>query len=66
MQLFAQVDYTVPDVIHGMAEFYVRHRTPFVMGTTGGDRARLMREVSAHQPVLPKPCGLQTTLGVTQ
>eukprot|EP00983_Pelagomonas_calceolata_P067012 1149315-Pelagomonas_calceolata.AAC.2 len=28
------VDYTVPDVIHSMADFYVKHRTPFVMGTT--------------------------------
>lgn len=25
------VDYTVPDVIHEQAEFYIRHRTPFVM-----------------------------------
>jgi 4-hydroxy-tetrahydrodipicolinate reductase len=30
------VDYTVPDVIHEMADLYVQHRTPFVMGTTGG------------------------------
>lgn len=29
------VDYTVPDVIHSQAEFYMRHKTPFVMGTTG-------------------------------
>mmetsp|Transcript_18705 Transcript_18705/g.52566 ORF Transcript_18705/g.52566 Transcript_18705/m.52566 type:complete len:335 (-) Transcript_18705:156-1160(-) len=41
------VDYTVPDVIHSMADFYVKHRTPFVMGTTGGDRVRLLREVDA-------------------
>ena len=39
------VDYTVPDVIHEMADLYVRHRTPFVMGTTGGDRERLLRGV---------------------
>lgn len=39
------VDYTVPDVIHSMADFYVRHRLPFVMGTTGGDRAKLTQQV---------------------
>ena len=39
------VDYTVPDVIHEMADLYVRHRTPFVMGTTGGDRDALLRGV---------------------
>lgn len=38
------VDYTVPDVIHAQADFYNRHKTPFVMGTTGGDRARLLKE----------------------
>lgn len=26
------VDYTLPDVIHEMAELYIKHRTPFVMG----------------------------------
>ncbi|KAF5839555.1 hypothetical protein DUNSADRAFT_529 [Dunaliella salina] len=41
------VDYTVPDVIHSMADFYVKHGTPFVMGTTGGDRMRLLCEVDA-------------------
>lgn len=41
------VDYTVPDVIHEMADLYVKHNLPFVMGTTGGDRARLAREVTA-------------------
>jgi len=39
------VDYTLPDVIHEMADFYVKHRLPFVMGTTGGDRARLLQQV---------------------
>jgi 4-hydroxy-tetrahydrodipicolinate reductase len=37
------VDYTVPDVIHSMAEFYMQHRTPFVMGTTGERAARTVR-----------------------
>ena len=39
------VDYTVPDVIHEMVDFYVQHRMPFVMGTTGGDRERINQQV---------------------
>lgn len=39
------VDYTVPDVIHEMADIYTKHGTPFVMGTTGGDRAKLAADV---------------------
>eukprot|EP00878_Enallax_costatus_P002429 GHUV01002606.1.p1 GENE.GHUV01002606.1~~GHUV01002606.1.p1 ORF type:complete len:316 (+),score=79.39 GHUV01002606.1:67-1014(+) len=39
------VDYTVPDVIHEMANLYIKHRTPFVMGTTGGDREKLAEDV---------------------
>lgn len=27
-----------------MAALYVKHRTPFVMGTTGGDREKLLRD----------------------
>jgi 4-hydroxy-tetrahydrodipicolinate reductase len=29
------VDYTLPDVIHDMANLYIKHRTPFVMGVSG-------------------------------
>jgi len=39
---FLSVDYTHPSAVNGNAEFYVRHQLPFVMGTTGGDRAALM------------------------
>lgn len=39
------VDYTLPDTIHDMVDFYVRHGTPFVMGTTGGDRAKMLEQV---------------------
>jgi 4-hydroxy-tetrahydrodipicolinate reductase len=38
------VDYTAPDAVHDMATLYQRHGLPFVMGTTGGDRDRLLRE----------------------
>ncbi|KAF6261032.1 hypothetical protein COO60DRAFT_1294061 [Scenedesmus sp. NREL 46B-D3] len=41
------VDYTLPDVIHDMAQLYIKHNTPFVMGTTGGDRAKLAADVQA-------------------
>ncbi|GAX77624.1 hypothetical protein CEUSTIGMA_g5067.t1 [Chlamydomonas eustigma] len=39
------VDYTVPDVIHDMVDMYIKHGMPFVMGTTGGDRNRISKEV---------------------
>jgi len=41
------VDYTAPDAVHDMADLYQRHGVPFVMGTTGGDRARLLDEARA-------------------
>jgi hypothetical protein len=41
------VDYTVPQVIHEMVDLYIKHRTPFVMGTTGGDRAKILADVRA-------------------
>ena len=40
------VDYTTPHVVHTMAQLYARHNAPFVMGTTGGDRDRLLRDVA--------------------
>ncbi|PNW73325.1 hypothetical protein CHLRE_14g627850v5 [Chlamydomonas reinhardtii] len=43
------VDYTLPDAIHSMVDFYVKHRTPFVMGTTGGDRAKIAAQVEASK-----------------
>lgn len=39
------VDYTMPDVVNEMASFYIKHKIPFVMGTTGGDRAKLTKDV---------------------
>ena len=41
------VDYTLPDVIHDMVNLYIKHKTPFVMGTTGGDREKLAADVKA-------------------
>mmetsp|Transcript_16129 Transcript_16129/g.22278 ORF Transcript_16129/g.22278 Transcript_16129/m.22278 type:complete len:356 (+) Transcript_16129:106-1173(+) len=39
------VDYTVPMCVNQNAEFYIKHQTPFVMGTTGGDREKLLKDV---------------------
>lgn len=41
------VDYTVPDVIHDMIDLYIKHKTPFVMGTTGGNRQQILADVQA-------------------
>ncbi len=42
---FISVDYTHPTAINGNCEFYCRHALPFVMGTTGGDRDHLIKNV---------------------
>ncbi|GLJ05710.1 hypothetical protein SUGI_0023690 [Cryptomeria japonica] len=36
------VDYTVPSAVNENAELYCRMGVPFVMGTTGGDREKLL------------------------
>ncbi|KAL6778881.1 hypothetical protein ACKKBF_B04220 [Auxenochlorella protothecoides x Auxenochlorella symbiontica] len=40
------VDYTLPSVVNGNATFYSENSVPFVMGTTGGDRDKIMREAT--------------------
>jgi 4-hydroxy-tetrahydrodipicolinate reductase len=50
------VDYTHPSAVNGNAEFYVKHKIPFVMGTTGGDRDALMSLVkNANHPCVIAP-----------
>jgi len=50
------VDYTHPSAVNGNAEFYVRHKIPFVMGTTGGDREALISLVkNARHPCVIAP-----------
>ncbi|ERP31872.1 dihydrodipicolinate reductase [Chitinivibrio alkaliphilus] len=44
---FISVDYTHPTAVNDNATFYIRHSRPFVMGTTGGDREKLHKDVSA-------------------
>lgn len=39
------VDYSQPDAVNKNAELYCKHKIPFVMGTTGGDRKKLEETV---------------------
>ncbi|PSC71924.1 4-hydroxy-tetrahydrodipicolinate reductase chloroplastic [Micractinium conductrix] len=41
------VDYTLPAVLNENATFYCENKLPFVMGTTGGDRDKLLADVAA-------------------
>lgn len=41
------IDYTLPSAVNANARFYIEHAVPFVMGTTGGDRAALLDETRA-------------------
>ena len=43
---FITVDYTHPTAVNSNAEFYIAHNLPFVMGTTGGDREKLINDVN--------------------
>jgi len=50
------VDYTHPDAVNRNAEFYVDKGIPFVMGTTGGDREKLVELVkAANHPCVIAP-----------
>lgn len=42
---FVSVDYTHPSSVNSNAQFYITHDLPFVMGTTGGDRKKLTKDV---------------------
>mmetsp|Transcript_26866 Transcript_26866/g.73873 ORF Transcript_26866/g.73873 Transcript_26866/m.73873 type:complete len:343 (-) Transcript_26866:2454-3482(-) len=41
------IDYTHPSAVNSNADFYVQQKLPFVMGTTGGDREKLMEGVNS-------------------
>lgn len=50
------VDFTHPTAVNENAEFYVAHKIPFVMGTTGGDRETLKKLVrEANHPSVIAP-----------
>lgn len=53
---FIAVDFTHPTAVNENAEFYVSHKIPFVMGTTGGDREALKELVrKANHPSVIAP-----------
>ena len=41
------IDYTLPTAVNDNALFYCENEVPFVMGTTGGDRVKLLEDVRA-------------------
>ncbi len=43
------VDYTHPSAVNHNAAFYINNKIPFVMGTTGGDREKLVKDVEKSQ-----------------
>lgn len=50
------VDFTHPTAVNDNAKFYVAHKIPFVMGTTGGDREALKNLVAeANHPCVVAP-----------
>ena len=50
------IDYTHPTAVNDNAAFYVKHKIPFVMGTTGGDREALTKLVAeANHPSVIAP-----------
>ncbi len=42
---FISIDFTLPDAVNENAEFYCNQAIPFVMGTTGGDREKLLQRI---------------------
>lgn len=55
------IDYTHPSAVNSNALFYVKNKLPFVMGTTGGDREKLIADVQAgaHFAVIAPNMGKQ-------
>ena len=55
------IDYTHPSAVNSNANFYVETGIPFVMGTTGGDREKLIADVEAgkHFAVIAPNMGKQ-------
>jgi 4-hydroxy-tetrahydrodipicolinate reductase len=53
------IDYTHPSAVNNNGRFYVQNNIPFVMGTTGGDRDELLRDVQGHFCVVAPNMGKQ-------
>lgn len=51
------VDYSLPSAVNSNAQFYCEQGVPFVMGTTGGDRAQLLSDTMScgiHAVIAPQ------------
>jgi len=46
---FYTIDFTHPSAVNGNAEFYIANELPFIMGTTGGDRDKLMSDTDPRR-----------------
>eukprot|EP00884_Botryococcus_braunii_P011018 jgi/Botrbrau1/19918/Bobra.0059s0035.1 len=57
------IDFTLPQAVNDNAVFYCRNHAPFVMGTTGGDREKLLRDVeeSGNYAVIAPQMGKQVS-----
>jgi 4-hydroxy-tetrahydrodipicolinate reductase len=53
------IDYTHPSAVNTNAIFYKNNNLPFVMGTTGGDRKKLMSDMEGHFCVIAPNMGKQ-------
>lgn len=55
------IDYTLPSAVNANAEFYMANELPFVMGTTGGDRDKLIADTlnANHYAVIAPQMGKQ-------
>jgi 4-hydroxy-tetrahydrodipicolinate reductase len=55
------IDYTHPSAVNNNALFYAENKLPFVMGTTGGDREKLIADMesSKHFAVIAPNMGKQ-------
>lgn len=53
------IDYTHPSAVNGNAKFYAQNKLPFVMGTTGGDREQLVKDMEGHFCVIAPNMGKQ-------
>lgn len=53
------IDYTHPSAVNGNALFYKENKLPFVMGTTGGDRDKLIQDMQGHFCVIAPNMGKQ-------
>jgi 4-hydroxy-tetrahydrodipicolinate reductase len=57
--LLLAIDYTHPSAVNENARLYVKLNIPFVMGTTGGDRETLLKDVENHFCVIAPNMGKQ-------